>query len=76
MATTEAIQPSWWHRAIAFVRDSFHEVRHRTTWPDLPQVRQASLAIIVFVLIVGLFITLLDIVMRVVLQQAVPSLFR
>jgi len=73
---TEAIQPSWWHRAVAFVRDSFYEVRHRTTWPDFPQVRQASLAIIVFVLIVGLAITLMDIVLRLILQQGIPSLFR
>lgn len=73
---TEVIQPSWWHRTVAFITDSFREVRHKTTWPDFPQVRQASLAIVVFVLIVGLFITLLDIVMRVVLQQAIPSLFR
>jgi preprotein translocase SecE subunit len=73
---TEALQAGWWQRTVAFVQDSFHEVRHKTTWPDFPQVRQASLAIVVFVLIVGLFITLLDIVMRVLLQQAIPSLFR
>jgi preprotein translocase SecE subunit len=73
---TDVIQPGKWHRIVAFVTDSFHEVRHKTTWPDFPQVRQASLAIVVFVLIIGLFITLLDVVMRVVLQDAIPSLFR
>jgi preprotein translocase SecE subunit len=73
---TEAIQPSWWHRTVTFVRDAFYEVRHRTTWPDMPQVRNASFAIIVFVLIVAAAITLMDIVMRLVLQQGIPSLFR
>ena len=65
---TDAIQPSWFHRAVAFVRDSYHEVRHKTTWPDFPQVRQASIAIVVFVLVVALFITLLDLVLNAILQ--------
>jgi len=73
---TEVIQPSWWQRTLAFVTDSFREVRHKTTWPDLSQVRQASIAIIVFVLIVGLFITLLDLALNGVLQKLIPSLFR
>jgi preprotein translocase SecE subunit len=65
-----------WRGFVAFVRDSFHEVRHKTTWPDLPQVRQASIAIVIFVLLVGLLITLLDLVLRLVLVQGIPGLFR
>jgi preprotein translocase SecE subunit len=71
---TEAVTLSWWQRAVAFVRDSFHEVRHKTTWPDVPQVRQASIAIIVFVLIIGLVISLLDLALNGVLMKLVPSL--
>ncbi|HJQ19979.1 MAG TPA: preprotein translocase subunit SecE [Gemmatimonadaceae bacterium] len=73
---TEAVEQGWWQRTVAFVQDSFHEVRHKTTWPDFAQVRQASLAIVVFVLIVALFITLMDLVLNGVLQRAIPSLFR
>ena len=73
---TEAIQPGWWQRTTTFVRDSYHEIKSKTTWPDFPQVRQASIAIVVFVLVVGLFITLLDITLNGVLQRLVPSLFR
>jgi len=73
---TEAIQPNWWHRTVAFLRDSYHEIRARTTWPDFPQVRQASIAIVVFVLVVALFITLLDLALSGVLQTLIPSLFR
>jgi preprotein translocase SecE subunit len=73
---TEAIQASWWQRTITFIRDSYHEVRHRTTWPDVAQVRQASIAIMIFVLVVGLFITLLDITLSAILQKLIPSLFR
>jgi preprotein translocase SecE subunit len=73
---TEAIQPSRWQRTTTFIRDSYHEIRHKTTWPDFPQVRQASIAIVIFVLIVGLFITLLDLALNGLLQQLLPSLFR
>jgi preprotein translocase SecE subunit len=58
------------------VRESIHEVRHKTTWPDFPQVRQASIAIIIFVLIVGAMITLLDLVLRGVLVYGIQGLFR
>jgi preprotein translocase subunit SecE len=40
------------------------------------QVRQASIAIIVFVLIIGFVITLLDWILRGLLVQLIPSLFR
>jgi len=73
---TEAIQAGRWQRTVTFVRDSYHEVRHKTTWPDMAQVRQASLAIMVFVLVVGLFITLLDVTLSAILQKLIPSLFR
>jgi hypothetical protein len=38
-------------------------------------VRQASIAIVVFVLIIGLVITLLDTVLHAVLVRFIPSLF-
>ncbi len=73
---TEVAAPSKWHAFTTFVRESFHEIRHRTTWPDVAQVRQASIAIIIFVLLIGLLITLLDLVLRGILIQLIPSLFR
>lgn len=72
----EVVAVSRWHQLITFVRESYHEVRHKSTWPELAQVRQASIAIIVFVLIIGLVITLLDTVLHGVLMQLIPSLFR
>ena len=72
---TDVVQASWWQRAVAFVRDAFHEVRHKTTWPDVPQVRQASIAIIIFVLLIGLVIALLDLVLSGILIRLIPSLF-
>ena len=72
----EAVAVSKWQQAITFIRESYHEVRFKTTWPDLAQVRQASIAIIVFVAVVGLFITLLDLVLNLILVQGLPALFR
>ena len=72
----DAVAVSKWQGLVTFVRESFHEVRHKTTWPDMPQIRQASIAIIIFVLLVGLLITLLDLVLRLVLVQGIPGLFR
>ena len=73
---TDAVAVSGWQKAVAFVRDAYHEIRHKTTWPDFPQVRQASIAIIIFVLLIGLLITLLDLALRGVLINLIPSLFR
>ena len=71
----EAVAMSWWQRVVAFVRDAFHEVRHKSTWPDVPQVRQASIAIIIFVLLIGLVISLLDLALNGLLIRLLPSLF-
>ena len=72
----EAVATSKWQGLVNFVRESVHEVRHKTTWPDFPQVRQVSIAIIIFVLIVGALITLLDLVLRGVLVYGIQGLFR
>jgi preprotein translocase SecE subunit len=72
---TEVVQVGRWQSFVSFIRDSFHEIRYKTTWPDWPQVRQASLAIVVFVLIIGLVITLMDTVLHGLLVRLIPSLF-
>ena len=71
-----AVTMSRWQTFTSFLRESFHEIRHKTTWPDFPQVRQASIAIIIFVLLLGLFITLLDTALHGVLVLLLPSLIK
>jgi preprotein translocase subunit SecE len=71
---TEVVSVSKWQQVMTFVRESYHEIRYKTTWPDVTQVRQASVAIIIFVLLIGLVITLLDLVLRGVFQL-ILSLF-
>lgn len=73
---SEVVAVSKWHQVTTFARESYHEIRHKTTWPEVAQVRQASIAIIIFVLLIGHVITLLDLVLRGLLIQLIPSLFR
>ena len=65
---------SWWTRLVAFYHGVIAEMR-KVTWPDRGQVRQATIAIIIFVLVLALFITVLDWALSLVLVRGVPSLF-
>ena len=75
MASEAVTTVGWWPATVAFLRDSYMEIRTKTTWPDVAQVRQASIAIIIFVLAIGLLISLLDVLLNVILVNLIPSLF-
>jgi preprotein translocase subunit SecE len=59
---------------VTLYHDVVAEMR-KVTWPDRDQVRQATIAIIIFVLLIGLVIFLLDVVLQAVLVRLIPSLF-
>ena len=61
-------------RLVAFYHGVMAEMK-RVTWPDFPQVRSATVAIIIFVLLLGLFITLLDFLLQGVFIKWIPALF-
>ena len=69
------------NRAVSAVRGlpSFYQSvmaeMRKVTWPELPDVRRATIAIIVFVLLLGLFIWFMDVVLQQLLVNLVPSLF-
>ena len=69
------------NKAVAAVRGipSFYQAvlaeMRKVTWPELPDVRRATIAIIAFVLLLGLFIWVLDLVLQQVLVNLIPSLF-
>jgi preprotein translocase subunit SecE len=75
MATSVAM------RANQFVRDVgtfFGQVRaemRKVTWPDRAQLRQATIAIIVFVGLLGLVIYVMDLLLQNILVKLIPSLF-
>jgi len=64
----------WWARLVAFYHGVIAEMR-KVTWPDRGQVRQATIAIIIFVLLIALFITVMDWLLSLVLVRGIPSLF-
>ena len=59
--------PSFYQAVMAEMR--------KVTWPEVVDVRRATVAIIVFVLLLGLFIYLLDIALNGILVKLIPSLF-
>jgi preprotein translocase subunit SecE len=61
-------------RIVNFYNGVIAEMK-RVTWPDFPQVRSATVAIIIFVLFIALVITGLDAVLNGLLLQLLPSLF-
>ena len=46
----------------------------KVTWPDFPQVRSATVAIIIFVLAIGVMISTMDLVLGLVLNDLLPRL--
>jgi preprotein translocase subunit SecE len=65
---------SRWTRFVAFYHGVIAEMK-KVTWPDRGQVQQATIAIIIFVLAIALFITVLDWILSTFLVRLVPSLF-
>ena len=69
------------NRTVAAVRGipSFYQAvmaeMRKVTWPDFADVRRATIAIIIFVLLLGLFIWLLDVTLQGLLVRLIPSLF-
>jgi preprotein translocase subunit SecE len=64
--------------AIAKTTEFLSEVRSemkKVTWPDRQMLRQATIAIIIFVAIIGAIIALLDLVLQGVLVRGLPALF-
>ena len=69
--TTRASLPA---RLVTFYNDVMVEMR-KVTWPDWPQVRQATLGIIAVVLFIGAVIGLIDLICQAVLVSGLPRLF-
>ena len=79
--TTPAARPGFGARVGNFFSElpqGYDNVRtelRKVTWPDLPQIRQATIGIIAVVLFVGAIIALMDVVLQQVLVTWLPRLF-
>ena len=70
----ETPAPSMVSRLVTFYHGVIAEMK-KVTWPDRPQVQQATIQIIIFVLALGALISLLDLILQGVLIKGIPSLF-
>jgi len=70
----EVAQPGFVARTVAFYHEVMTEMR-KVTWPDRAQLRQATIAIIIFVMIIGAIIGIMDLFLQGVLVNGIPSLF-
>ena len=66
--------PGMGSRLVNFYHGVVAEMK-KVTWPDLAQVRSATIAIIIFVLVIALLITLLDFLLQGLLIKLIPSFF-
>ncbi|HEY0304399.1 MAG TPA: preprotein translocase subunit SecE [Longimicrobiales bacterium] len=63
MATEVATKKNALVRSKDFVNEVLEELK-KVTWPDFPQLKNATLVIIVFVIIVALIIWIMDMSVR------------
>ena len=67
-ARLEVARPGLGTRMVTFYHDVVAEMK-KVTWPDRPQLQQATIQIIVFVLILGAVIALLDVGLQALLVR-------
>ena len=75
MATTAQVSNK---NFLARLVDLYNEVvveMKKVTWPDVGQIRQLSIGVIVLSLFIGIIIWLMDLVLQQVLVRGIPSLF-
>jgi preprotein translocase subunit SecE len=70
----EVARPGLWTRLATFYQSVVAEMK-KVTWPDVPQVRQLSIGVILLSLFIGAVIALMDVVLQNVLVRLIPSLF-
>ena len=59
---------------VAFYHAVMAEMK-KVTWPEVPDVRRATVAILIFVILLALLIYIMDVALQGVLANLIPSLF-
>ncbi len=72
MTSVEVAPPGRVQRLVAFYHDVVAEMK-KVTWPDRAQLQQATVQIVVFVLLLGAVIALLDLALQALLVR-LPAL--
>jgi len=73
VATEVVTRPNPVQRVITFYQEVVAEMK-KVTWPDLQQVRQLSIGVIVLSLFIGAIIALMDLIFQAIFVRGLPSL--
>ena len=65
---------SWLGRVVEFLRDVQGEIR-KVTWPSWDELKKATTVIVLFVILLGLVIGLMDSILQFVFVTAVAKFF-
>jgi preprotein translocase subunit SecE len=71
-APVEVTRPGAGTRLVTFYHEVIVEMK-KVTWPDRPQLQQATIQIIIFVLVLGAVIGLVDVALQALLVR-LPSM--
>jgi preprotein translocase subunit SecE len=72
--TAQPTKENFFSRMMTLYHQVVAEMK-KVTWPDVGQVRQLSIGVIVLSLFIGLVIWIMDVVLQQVLVKWIPSLF-
>ena len=73
MAAEVVPQPGAGRKLVTFYHDVMAEMR-RVTWPDMPQVRQLSIGVVLLSLFIGGVIAIMDVILQQLLVK-LPTAF-
>ncbi len=68
MSSVEVARPGLGTRLVTFYHDVIAEMK-KVTWPDRAQLQSATIQIIIFVLLLGAVIALLDVALQALLVR-------
>jgi preprotein translocase subunit SecE len=74
VATAQVPTKNFFAKLVDFYNEVMAELK-KVTWPDVGQVRQLSIGVIILSLVLGGVIWLLDLILQQVLVRWIPSLF-
>ena len=74
MATAQVEKQNIFARLVILYHEVLGEMK-KVTWPDVGQIRQLAIGVIVLSLFIGIVIWLMDLVLQQVLVRWIPSLF-
>jgi preprotein translocase subunit SecE len=73
-ASSEGRVASGARGVVAFYHAVMAEMK-KVTWPEVPDVRRATVAILIFVVLLALLIYIMDVALQGLLANLIPSLF-